>query len=175
MSADMKELVDCYKQAQEKQGTVPRFRPSPPKERTPPSQQPPLPEERKPVPSTVSLEDIHKLYGQAASAQAPKTPQATHELVDLCSPESGFKQGSTGKPPDVKKDAVWKYQNDLSGNEGAGVMIRFHPDGRQEHGRMSTPKGAAWQIATFENGDSIDANNCLFYVILCCFIFCLTV
>lgn len=161
----MKELVECYKEAQDKQGYVPRFRPSPPSERSLPREsqpKPPLPEKSQPVPSTasastVSLEDIKKLYGQAASAHtAPKTPQGTHAVVvDLCSPD---KQDSTGKlTPEVRKDGAWRYQNDLS----AGVMIRFHPGGRQEQGRMSTPKGAAWQIATFENGDSIDANSCL--------------
>ena len=87
--------------------------------------------------STVSLEDIKKLYGQAASANtAPKTPQGTHAVVvDLCSPD---KQDSTGKlTPEVRKDGAWRYQNDIS----AGVMIRFHPGGRQEQGRMTTPKG----------------------------------
>ena len=100
----MRELVDCYKDAQDKQGYVPRFRPSPPSERSLPREsqpKPPLPEKSQPVPSTasaspVSLEDIKKLYAQAASAHtAPKTPQGTHAVVvDLCSPD---KQDSTGK------------------------------------------------------------------------------
>ena len=99
------------------------------------------------------MEDIQKLYG--APETAPKTPKDEKvpiDCVDLLTPEHAV--GDRTLAPDGK---AYRHDHDWAD----GVMIR--KGGREERARMSTPSGAAWQVATFENGDTIDANTCLCY------------
>ena len=105
----------------------------------------------------MSLEEIQKLYGQPVTA--PKTPdQAQGNVVDLSSPvDLSSSPEVSVQPKSFKASSAFKHYSDLS----LGCLVRFHPGGRKEEGKMSTPKGGAWQNATFENGDSIDTNSCL--------------
>ena len=165
----MKELVECYKAAQEKQGYQPRFRPSPTAERK--ESQPTLPEKSQPAKEesqkrdanskrasqTVTLEEITSLYGTAPSTP-PKGTQAA--VVDLCSPAHKEDLCSPGSPTTTATTTTltgYKHIHDISIRK----VIRYHPGGRKEEGVMTAPKGAAFLVATFEDGSSMDANSCL--------------
>ena len=155
----MKELVDCYKAAQEKQGYQPRFRPSPPAERS--SSRPTLPEktakEEPKKRQTVTLEEINELYGAPSTPVQPRTQAA---VVDLCSPEHKEDLCSPGSPTTTATTTTltgFKHIHDISIRK----VIRYHPGGRKEEAVMTAPKGAAFLVATFEDGSSMDANSCL--------------
>ena len=107
----------------------------------------------------MTLEDIRDLYG------APATPPSRFEVVDLCSPDHPA-HGCTNQPDVQHKSKGWVYQNDFA----LGKLVRIHPGGRVEEGSMSAPPGAAFLVATFENGDTMDANNCLCYTVLLYFV-----
>ena len=168
LSPAMKELVDCYRAAQEKQGYQPRFKPSPTAERK--ESQPTLPEKSQPAKEksqkrdayqkrasqTVTLEEINSLYGAAPSTPAKGTQAAVVDLSspaqeDLCSP------GSPTTTVTTTTITGYKHIHDIS----IGKVIRYHPGGRKEEAVMTAPKGAAFLVATFEDGTSMDANSCL--------------